>query len=357
MQFNLEDPATWPEDGDIDGLAKLATGDVEDSAPREAELVTGDGDEVPSEKSEARPEETPKEKQEEESEQVVTTIDGIPVLSKDGKHAIPFSVLEQARKKAAEREAELQKRDEELREYKEKLAALDSKPSQAEQPEPKASDDSLDEQTEAVAKAIEEEYGKELADDYRRGALLQRRFSASEQQRQAEIAALKKELDEVKTAFKSREDERKQSEEAQIQSAIDNSPTMAQWQSDENSPWWDTSIDLYRTLVARDERFRDMSIQERFAELPKRVKAVFPDAPLIEPESEPAIDRVVKAKQEAAAKKAPASLSDVSGAQPGAEKSPVERLASGDLSDDEIMKLVNGLSNAEDLDAFIAEVS
>jgi uncharacterized coiled-coil protein SlyX len=296
------------------------------------------------EEDKAPEKETSKEDKAPEKEEV-TTIDGIPILTQDGKHVIPYSVLK-----------DLRTANRTLREQLDQAAAA----RQTKQPESSTGNEPVQEKekeasslpTEAeVAAKVEqltEDYGEAVAQQYKEGITQQRR-----------IETLTAKLEAIERENAAKQAASQKSQEQLVEEAIDTSPTMVAWQSDENSEWFNRSANVYRTLVQNDPKFAKLSYKEQFAVLPQRVKALFPEAPLVEETSVDADDEVAK---KAASKvkqvvedQVPTSLTDVAGKVPGNHKSALQQakeMTTVDMQE----KLLN-MGSSDEIDAYLREIA
>lgn len=170
------------------------------------------------------------------------------VLTKDGKHTIPYSVLEDTRKRLQAEEARRQELESEL----EKAKAGDTGDKGADSGEVK-----LTEEEQAHVDRLREEYGDELAAPveaaYLRSARLEQRIEGIQQAAPSD---------------------NKDTEAQEIQAAIDASPVMATWQA-RGDDWYQRSVEVYNTAMANDPDFAAMSREQQFQELPNRVQALY----------------------------------------------------------------------------------
>jgi predicted outer membrane protein len=161
------------------------------------------------------------------------------VLTKDGKHVIPFSVLEKER----EEKLALERTNAELEARVNGLEVNDNQ------------EVSLTEEETEKLKELAYDYGEEFAE-----------------QRKQEILENKQ----LKAQLEARNTQDVQSQTNEIQDAIDSSPLMLQWQSDrENSEWYSRANNVFEMLQTTDESFAGLSFAEQMAALPGRVEAMY----------------------------------------------------------------------------------
>lgn len=188
------------------------------------------------------------------------------VQTKDGKHTIPYAVLEDTRTRAQTAEGRAQELEQENQRLKAQIekggSDADSDDDVTLSEAQQAKLDAIDEQI----KGVEEEYGEELTGPLK---------STLEMQRDAliENARLKQQLESSRAPSKD-EDDQGGDELKQIQEAIDNSSVMAAWQA-RNDDWWKASQEVYHRAMKNDPDFASKSLHERFQELPKRVQTAF----------------------------------------------------------------------------------
>ena len=299
----LEQLAEAGETGELDENL-LASADVVDPADAEAiggdeEVVIAGRDDTDDEKSEGKDEGEDDEKSESESkgdegeseskgdgkgdEKPESKPDGI--LTRDGKHVIPFDVLKTTRDELAQAQAEAA----ELRAKLEQEAAAEAEKAATSEVEAK-----IAELQERVNKAKSEYDDEDVAevveplqiaiDALERERELMQRTAAIEAQAQAQAATV----------------------EQDIQNAIDNSPAMSLWAS-EQGEMYQRATKLHDTLMATDPAYQAMSWDDRFKELPQKMAAIYSDVKLPDDTD----TAVAKAKREAGRERKVATLSDM----------------------------------------------
>lgn len=252
------------------------------------------------------------------------------VKSKDGKHEIPYEVLEQSRireQKAQERADELQRQlDKANSKVSETQKQLDNAKTQFEDRGLDADEmftdpDSI---TEAELKEIEEDYGKGSAQ-----AKLARNMFRLQQEQAANISE--------------QADAQEGSDDAAVQEAVrafNSNTDLTQWQQSDPDRW-----DMAQTIDGRlqsDPEWKSKSVAERFAEVAKRTKLAFGDA-IDNPPGKSGKDRA-KEIIDKTNPGVPDSLSDI-GQAPAADKSLAERFA--EMSDADREAAMANLSDAQ----------
>ena len=222
------------------------------------------------------------------------------VKSRDGKHDIPYSVLESER--AARKQADLA-----VAQLQAQIDALKTGASKGEPAEAKESDLSAEE--------IEQ-----VAEDFPAVAKLLKGLSA-------QVGALQGQLTEVRASEHARRGQEQTSASTTVQQAIDANPVLSYWQSkDQNSFALAVQFD---NQIKADSRNANLSLDERFGKVVKAMEAVYgetelPDdfkAKVAAPAAKAAQkqDKASAEKAIAAAEKAEpkiASLSDIPGGVP-----------------------------------------
>ncbi len=244
-----------------------------------------------------------------------------PIATKDGKHTIPYEVLEAAR----QREADLKRQ---LDEANTRLSESDKQISNA-----KAN---LDRQGVDMDSAFADPDAiteKELADveeDYGYGSMeakLARILFKSQQAQTQQAEAVNQAQAEVDDA-----------EAAAARSAFQNNSDLTNWQA-KDPDRWDMALTIDQKLQA-DPKWQNAAPADRFAEVAKRTKAAFGDA-VAEQKS---VKQRAKEIVDNAETPTPNSLTDI-GQAPGTEKSLRERLES--MSDAEREAEMAKMSDAQ----------
>ena len=235
------------------------------------------------------------------------------VKSKDGKHEIPYDVLESARlreQKARQQAADLQRQ---LEEANSKIQATEQQIANAKQ---RAESSGMDTEamfndpdaiTENELKEIEEDYGSDspTAKLARQMFRLQRQQeSNAEKASQTEESSADAHVQEATAAFQA-------------------NPDLTSWNESDPDRW--EMAQFIDSKLQSDPEWKSKPVAERFAEVAKRTKHAFGD-PLGNPAEEKAA-ALNKAKTiiDKTTQDTPDSLSDL-GQAPSAEKSLTERL-------------------------------
>lgn len=194
------------------------------------------------------------------------------VESKDGKHRIPYSVLQTERQQRRAAEQALQ-------ELQERVRSLEEGGTKAEQPEPAFTSEEL----QRIAEDFPE-VGKVIAGLTKQiGALEQQVLSTRESEQQRAQA------------------ERRSMQE-RVQEAIDGNPVLSYWQNED--------ADMFKVAQEFDAQIRanprnaSLSLEERFDKVAKAVQAVYGEVEL------PEAYRRIEPKKPAGAAKPPPAPSD-----------------------------------------------
>lgn len=326
MTFDINDPSTW-DNLSTEELAKLAAGTPE--SPSEP-------DEKPAEETPEDKPAQPKAKEEELPAKDATppapaqelTIDGIPVLTKDGSHVIPHSVLKSTRERARAAEERLKALEAELEAAKKPATPAEPNPSAT----PAAPQGDLSEAIKAKAEKMRSDWGDDIAEQYLENERLKLEITEirNSLKTQGETTQHLKQSYETEQAAKAR------TEEEQIQDAIDANPALAAWQADQQSNWFDLSVQLHQMLMQTDSKYASLGWAERFSALPAKVNALY-GAPLPKaPEPKPtaaAVEAQAKAKLDAATREAPASMTDIPAGTPAetSESTKLESMSGADI--------------------------
>jgi hypothetical protein len=244
-----------------------------------------------------------------------------PIATKDGKHTIPYEVLEAAR----QREADLKRQ---LDEANARLSESDKQISNA-----KAN---LDRQgvdmdsAFADPDAITENELADVEEDYGYGSMeakLARILFKSQQAQAQQAETVNQAQAEVDDA-----------EAAAARSAFQNNSDLTNWQA-KDPDRWDMALTIDQKLQA-DPKWQNAAPADRFAEVARRTKAAFGDA-VAEQKS---VKQRAKEIVDSAEAPTPNSLTDI-GQAPGTEKSLRERLES--MSDAEREAEMAKMSDAQ----------
>ena len=322
------------ESGDPEAMEALLDqmSTVEDS---EGALLSVEHDEQVEEKSvatDAKSDDTPaavdEQKAAPKAEEEPTSPSDV-LMSKDGKHQIPYSVLENARTQAQEFRTQAEQFAAEKTALETQLAEnqrlLDLRSTQLSTNNiaPKELPENVKYSEEQLA-ALEEEYGElgalQVA-NYRQLQAMQAR-----QQPAAEHNPAPSTADPVETAIQANTD-------------------LSAWRSSDPDRF-DFAVSVDNTLKG-DPNFATKSMGERFAEVARRTKAAFGD-PLTPVDAQAKANAAI----EAATPTTPSSLSDVGASTPDAEKTLVQRLA--EQNPDDLMASMEGMTD-DQIDALLAQ--
>lgn len=246
-----------------------------------------------------------------------------PVIkTRDGKHEIPYSVLEAERERVRKLNREL----EELRAERERIEEERKQQEQAttqDDPGKSAEKDTFD------LEAYREEFGDEAAEaeKARREQLHEMRETQKRLEKELESNRAWREQQEAKAKETAQQEaDRLQNE---VNEAIDSIPELSAWMN-EGDPMWDAAVALDNRLQ-NDPAFKDYTLKERFETVVERLTGKQP-APKTTEDLEKAADEKLAAK-EAATRTAPNSLSDLPGGMPAdqAESDTLERMTPSQL--------------------------
>lgn len=372
MAVNIDDPNTYPDDPEeLLKLAEEATGRVpepdegegeeegdesavadalkgsEPGAAPEQKPVEG---EVGKEPEKGTKDEAPKAESKEEPTQL-TTIDGIPIITKDGKHVIPHDVLKSARQSRQAAEQRAREAEAKIAELEQRLSAAAAAPKE----EPKAEPASVLSEEELTA--IKEEWGDGTL------ATAIGKLAAARAESKGDPGLVER-LQKIEDALQAQQAKETQSSEEAAQAAIDENPVLAAWQADEGSKYWEHAMEVNR-ILSKSEAYMAKPLTERFAELVEKTESLYglsphralvqslnPKAPSETPK--PDVQKAVEQKIQEAQQKTPlpTSLSDFKG---GEKEEPASRLQKLEkLSAVEMVELFDGFDTPEQIAAFIA---
>jgi len=244
-----------------------------------------------------------------------------PIATKDGKHTIPYEVLEAAR----QREADLKRQ---LDEANARLSESDKQISNAKANLERQGVDM--DSAFADPDAITEKELAEIEEDYGRNSVelkLARGLFKSQQAQTQQAETVNQAQAEVDDA-----------EAAAARSAFQNNSDLTNWQA-KDPDRWDMALTIDQKLQA-DPKWQNAAPADRFAEVAKRTKAAFGDA-VAEQKS---VKQRAKEIVDSAEAPTPNSLTDI-GQAPGTEKSLKERLES--MSDAEREAEMAKMSDAQ----------
>lgn len=292
------------ESGDEDAIARALGWDTDDSGSED----DGDGDvfDVSEEDIEAAQKQQAKDSGDKKGDTDGTSLDAGQqdqdepagkvrkvVKSRDGKHEIPYEVLEAAREKASRAgeleetlhgtKAELEEARRLNEQLKKQLEENDLTPADV----LKATD--LDDATlESLS-----EYG-DLGEVVRALALQNKQLLAARESNQGDYAATPtKSVDPI---------------QVQVNTAIANNPDLSDWQKNDRDKW-DMAV-IIDNQLRNDPGYQNATFEERFAEAARRTKRAFGE-PVDEPQGQSLADKAAERVREAAKSQHPQSLTDV----------------------------------------------
>ena len=244
-----------------------------------------------------------------------------PIATKDGKHTIPYEVLEAAR----QREADLKRQ---LDEANARLSESDKQISNAKANLERQGVDM--DSAFADPDAITEKELAEIEEDYGRNSVelkLARGLFKSQQAQTQQAETVNQAQAEVDDA-----------EAAAARSAFQNNSDLTNWQA-KDPDRWDMALTIDQKLQA-DPKWQNAAPADRFAEVAKRTKAAFGDA-VAEQKS---VKQRAKEIIDNSDPETPSSLSDI-GQKPMTEKSTAERFEN--MSDEQIHDEISRMSESE----------
>lgn len=294
----IDNPDSVPNDPEA--VAQILAEVESDSPDRDAQAkpeATEDKTETQAEGDEGQPEGKAEAKPEGQTEtdpkpEGDTSKGENPVIkAKDGKHELPYSVLESERRRSRELQqqlAEAQARLEEIEAAKQSGAPV---------ADPAPTDIGADDMEEAI-KRIEEEYGEdhELAKPLR-----------AQQSKLRDMEARLAKLDELDSWRKQQEQKAAQTAVSEVDEAIDSIPVLAGWRA-EQGPLWDAAVAVDARLM-KDPEHAGKSLKERF-EAVVRLMGHDPNPKTDPPNLEKVVDEKLAAQER---QRPPASLSDLPG--------------------------------------------
>lgn len=258
------------------------------------------------------------------------------VVSKDGKHVIPYSVLEQERKRA--QDAEL--RESEL---KQQLAEEQQKESRAERQlqmlTAQLQKNGLDPEVLPEDFKLTDEMKDQLVDDFgQAGKALVAMYARMEQSG-------------ATTQQPTQSPQQDAGSGDPLMDAIARNETLEGWRTG-NTAAWETAVSI-DNILQKDPKFADSSLDERFAEAVKRTQAALglPVGGDGNGKVSPSIDEAEAAAEDAAA--LPSSLSALGTGGANSEKSLAEQMV--DMSGDELTAKLEGMTEAQ-REAVLADI-
>ncbi len=333
--IDMEDPTTWPEDEEAmqalvtedsarregDNVLTLAGGGTPEESQKEEE-PSPKGDETPPEDETQEKEDpgtTPETEEEPKSPQKPEEIPIQGVATKDGKHIIPFAVVEGLRKSNKELKVEM----EALR------AEMAQKPEGDPEPTPMWAKPAAEIKT--YVDKIREEYGDAVADQEQRILGMESREAHDKETRETEAS------------------QHASQQEKNVQSAVEATPKLMAWQMDTASPYYGYAQSMHSYLQNNDPDYAQLSTPDQMGLLVGKVEAVHGESPhQIKAAPAPAAKTPPLPK----AKDKPTSISDIPGGAPP-ETDPIKKLSK--MSDSQMMGMLENL-NAEESAAFLRSV-
>lgn len=285
----------------------------------------------------AAPAEQPKESQSSETPAAATNepAEVVGVQTKDGKHTLPYAVLQEARRAAAENKARAAELEEETNKLKAQIESLKSGKAQA-------GDGPSDEE---LAK---------LAEDFPQLAPVLQTVKTL----QAQVASAQQAAPKVDPRTQIDQELEAQ---AELDAELAARPLLSKYQAI-GGVVWNRAIEIDAALM-RDRNFAGKSLSERFTEVerqladelgiqvPQAQQAVQQPAPAARaPQPQPTTQTVSKAAIEGAPQVGPSTLSDISGTIPKVEqdpwddRNPIDGLAAAEKLSDEALMRMAGLN-------------
>lgn len=245
------------------------------------------------------------------------------VLTKDGKRTIPYSEYKELRVKVAELNEKLRQMPV-LEKARDELQALKQQKTQAKTPERRAE----------IQKQLVERINTLREDFPEVGTSLEsvnELFTDLSEELKAEKAANAERERAAKEEQARQDEEKARALNEQVQEAKENNPDLSFWEKNDK-PAFDEAVRQDQAMLL-DPKWQKKSIDERFIEVARRVRAVMPDAsepPNAEPSAK--IKQKAKAQLEKAPVKKPTTLSDIQGgANPLSESEQLNNLSPFEL--------------------------
>lgn len=222
-----------------------------------------------------------------------------PIQARDGKHTIPYAVLENTRQELGDTKSALEEAQKQAQKLQEQLAALQAgKP--ADQGKEGDKPDLPTDKTGAIDfEALRKEYPEEIVN------ALEASFTT--------IAALNQKVGKLGEVIAERTSSEERTVEQEIQDAIDGIPQLSEWQSS-GSPMWDAAVAVDLKL-RHDPKYANKSFHDRFCDVVKTLTGKDPreEAKAPEQPSKEELERRAAAALEKAGTRTPHSLSDIPG--------------------------------------------
>lgn len=191
------------------------------------------------------------------------------ILAKDGKHVLPYSVLENTRAAKAELDSRVAALEGELKALKE------GDPNAARQEELQKDIDEL----QKLAEQVQEDYGEDMGAVM--ATIIKKTVGLTERN-----AALEKQIQEA-AAARNESPPDDGDERRQIQEAIDANPVVAEWQSRGDNTWYKRAVDTYNQALENNAEFAGLTVAERFERLPDMVGVIYGKDPELKAASTP----------------------------------------------------------------------
>jgi hypothetical protein len=229
------------------------------------------------------------------------------IATKDGKHVIPYSVLQSERNRAAAAERELQA-------TLAKIAELEARQTD---PKPAANNGAAAPTEEQLAE-LDPETLAELEQDFPTIVALHKIAESKNKALQAQIEALKAKLDPLENLTRQEQANREQQRAQTVQEAIDAVPKLAHVQASDPDAF--AMAQQFDSTLRERPEWADKPLSERFAKVVELVEAARGEIQLKQPaaSSEPAnLKQAAAAKLKDSAEKAvPTSLSQFPAGEP-----------------------------------------
>lgn len=256
------------------------------------------------------------------------------ILTKDGKRTIPYEKLKELRVQNAELRDKLQS----LQSTQTELESLRKQQAQAKTPERRKE---IQEQLVEKIKVLKEDF----PDIGSAVDSINEMYSELSKQIEEDRLLAKKKAEEEEAAKKRVEEEQKRIIDEQVQEAKENNPDLTHWEAHDEDAWREAM--LQDQVLLQNPKWAKKSLDERFVEVVKRVRAVMPEASE-PPSAEPSTKTKEKAKAnlDKAVERKPTTLSDIKGGgNPASEREQLENLSPIELAQ-KLMKMPDHVAAA-----------
>lgn len=284
-----------PEDDDTDDKAEADSKKPDEGDKPEAEDKAKEADDKgEQDKPDDKPEERP------------------VIKTRDGKHEIPYSVLERERRE----KGELQRQLDEIQ--RQQQALEQKKPEAPKDPGTGASTDT----DEMSIDAIREEYGDEMA-----------KIETDRRQQIADMEQRQKALeDELTASRKWREDQERKAQQSvvsEVNEAIDSIRELREWRENDDPLW--AAAEALDTRLAQTPEWEGKPLRARFEAVVEKLTGRKPNQDTAS--NDKALDEKLAEQERSATTKPPSSLSDLPGGQPPdvSESETLDRMSSAQL--------------------------